>query len=231
VELRGWGAPDALRRAVEALAATRPSAADAAADRPPPALDKLVADWRAEPITALPPGRDAEPSRGPAPEVVLWGDYLDPGTRELDRELRRLLPPGLGIGYSFRHYPLDSSCDKALPSTYPGACLAARAAEAARVCGGAEARAGMHAWLMALGGRPEIESLQAEALRLELDPGAFLEALESNRTLEAVRSDIAGARRLGIRSIPFLFVAGRRVPRWEHEGEPVLGRILEEAGR
>ena len=221
VELRGWRAPAALTRAVEALAATRPAAADAQADRPPAALEKALADWRLEPVLL--------PAAGAELELVLWSDYLDAPTRELDRALRAFAAAHERVRYSFRHYPLDPSCVSGAPNLHPGACRAAGAAVAARALGGEPAAAALHAWLIERGGRFDDAAL-AEALGaagLEREP--FLAALAAPETRAAVAADVAEAKRLGIGSIPFLFVGGKRVPRWRLAGEPLLERLLDEA--
>jgi protein-disulfide isomerase len=230
VELRGWQAPEALRRAVLALAASAPAASGAEADRPPDALEKGLADWRGEPRVSL-PARAGEELASGAPEVVLWGDYLDPSTRELDRALRALLAAHPGVRASFRHYPLDPECVPSAPDRHPGACRAARAAEAARRLAGEAGFERFHAWLMEA--RPPLgaSELSAGARRAGLDPAAFDEALASEAVRAAVQADVEGARRLGIHSIPLLYVGGKRVPRWRVEGTPLLERLLDEALR
>lgn len=229
VELRGWRAPRALERAVEALAATQPPRATAASDRPPAALEKCLEDWRREPQVLVPaPGR----AGGAAPraqEIVLWGDYFDPATRALERELRAALGAERAALYSFRHFPLDSACDAKVPAQNPGACLAARAVEAAFALGGEPIFRAFHARVMESEGEPSASSLTRLAAELGLDPDAFAAALAAESTLASVSRDIANARRLGVTSIPALFVERRRVPRWRLEGEPLIERILAEA--
>ncbi len=227
VELRGWQAPRALQRAVEALAATRPPPGTADADRPPGALEKCLEDWRVEPAVTLPPAGRPDAVREPL--AVLWGDYLDPATRELDRRVRAALGERSSSLYSFRHFPLDPACDPSAPALHPGACLAARAAEAAFEVGGEASFRAMHERLMELADLPGEAALVQEARVLGLDAARFTGALTSGRTLALVRSDVASARGLGITSIPCLFVQQRRVPRWRLEGEPLVERILEEA--
>ena len=90
VEVRGWTVPNALAKAVDAVAATNPPPGDASHDRPPPAREKYIGDWRAQPALNLP--RDArEWTTGPSDasiRVVAWGDYQEPYTAKADIKLR-----------------------------------------------------------------------------------------------------------------------------------------------
>lgn len=230
VELRGWRAQRALERAVDALAATRPARATAAADRPPGALEKCLEDWRAEPTVLLPPpGRTGSGAAWSGGEVVLWGDYLDPLTRELDRRVRAFLGAERAALYSFRHFPLDPACDPKAPPLRPGACRVARAADAVFALAGARGFDAYHARLMESAGAPDEAALARLAAELGLESAAFTRALEDEATLASVRADVANARRMGVTSIPCLFVERRRVPRWRLEGELLVERILAEA--
>lgn len=230
VELRGWRAPEALRRAVLTLAASAPEARTAESDQPPRALEKGLEDWRAESRVVLPPGA-SEPAGSAPAAIVLWSDYFDPGTRELDRGIRAFLaahPELSAVRYAFRHYPLDPLCVPSAPDLHPGACLAARAAEAARRLGGEAGFARYHAWLMDARAPFDAAKLAAGASATGLDSAAFQEELASPGVAAAVRADVEAARRLGIHAIPLLYVDGRRVPRWRLEGAPLLERLLAE---
>lgn len=228
VELRGWRANEALRRAVLALAATAPAVSGPEGDRPPDALAKGLADWRAEPRVVLPVRAGEEPT-AEALEIVLWSDYLEPETRELDRALRAFREAHPGVRYSFRHYPLDPECEPSAPKRHHGACLAARAAEAARQLGGREAFERLHAALVDARAPFDAVQMSAAVRAAGLDPEGLAERLATGAPLAAVRADVEAARRVGIHSIPLLFVAGRRVPRWRVEGADLLERLLEEA--
>ncbi|HEX6885810.1 MAG TPA: DsbA family protein [Planctomycetota bacterium] len=229
VELRGWRAPQALRRAVEALAARAPAASGPEADRPPGALEKGLADWRAEPLLAL-GHRHGEGLAVPGQlEIVVWSDYLEPGTRELDRRLRAFQAAHPEVRYSFRHYPLDAECVPGVPRSNPGACLAARAAEAARHLGGEAAFEALHARLMETSGPlGRAEVLQA-AGAAGLDVPVLEATLEDPRWRARVEEDVAAAKRLGIHSIPLLVVGNRKVPRWRLDGVELLEPLLLEA--
>src|SRR6185503_1251954 len=151
-ELKNWNVlPDALPKAIAALAAANPAPAGPESDRPPRAADKAVADWREsiamawasrkQPWTIVP--EDA-PVR-----IMLFGDYLEPGTATADRTIRDAIAGRGDIRYEFRYYPIDQSCNSYVPRTmFPNACRAAAAAEAAGQIGGMEAFWRMHEWLL-----------------------------------------------------------------------------------
>lgn len=225
-EFRSWMRPGAVTKAVETVAA----AGISTEGRPLPAYEKYLADWRAQAARSLPPpGRGEQRVASPRVEVVLWGDYLEPNTRTLDERLRRALQGVNGASYSFRYFPLDISCNEELPRTlYPGACLAARAAEAAYRAGGQEALEVMHAFLMDSSGRPTRDEIEVQALGLGLGD-RFRAYLDSGEVARALQGDIENARAMTIRSIPLLFIAGKLVPRWKLEGASVPEAILAEA--
>jgi len=232
VELEGWNAPDALLRTVERVAAAGAEAGSAVDDRPPSALEKFVADWRRQPRRVLPEeerhhwfGEPAAPV-----EVVVWGDYQEESTVELDGRIRRALEGRTDVRYSFRSFPFDQSCNEKVPRTkHPAACLAARAAEAAARMGGEEAHRELHAWLMEHVEGLDEAGLRAAALELGLDPEGLSITMGTPAVADAIAEDARVGWALGLRSIPYLFVDGRHVPRWDLEGEPVLERIFDRA--
>ena len=232
VELKGWNARNAVERTVEAVAATNPPALTAASDHPPPALEKYISDWREGPKRRMQPdGHDF--SRGPANapvRIVVWGDYQEPYTAELDQRLRRILADQSDVRYSFRHYPIDESCNASTTRTlHPLACRASQAAEAAGRLGGAEAYWRMHEWLFANMDRFSDETLRAAAAEMNLDADALLAEMDTPEVAEAIEEDCLAGKRMGLRSIPFLFINERRVPRTRLEGQPVLQRMIEAA--
>lgn len=150
VELRGWDAKNAVTRTINAIAARNPPPLTAAADQPPPALEKCIQDWAENPVVPLPP-REHEWSLGPdgaATEVVVWGDYTEAGTAKADKIIREFLAGRDDVRYTFRHYPFDGNCNENIPyNRHPLACWAAHAAEAAGLLGGSDAYWKIHAWL------------------------------------------------------------------------------------
>ena len=227
VELRGWRAPHAIARAVEALLVNAPEVRGAEADRPPDALAKCLEDWRLEPRVEL-PRRVGAAATAAELEVVLWGDYLDAETREVDRRVRAFRAEHTPVRYSFRHFPLDPACVPSAPNAHPGACLAARWAEAARALAGEGGFERLHEELTRPGKLDEARLVTAAAAA-GLDAAALAAAAEAAPALAAVQADVAAARRVDVHSIPLLFVDGKRVTRWRLEGADLLERILTEA--
>ena len=151
IELKGWDAPNALKRTVEQIAATNPPARTAAFDHPPEASEKYVEDWEDEPQRSMPPDKQAwmlGPEKAKV-RVVVWGDYQEKGSSEADAVIRAYLTNHPDVSYTFRHYPFNSDCNPNLPyQRHPLACWASRAAEAAGRLAGSDGYWRMHAWLM-----------------------------------------------------------------------------------
>ncbi|RMF82978.1 MAG: hypothetical protein D6744_05565, partial [Planctomycetota bacterium] len=103
------------------------------------------------------------------------------------------------------------------------------AVEAAAIVGGEDAFWAMHDRMMAANAPIDDAWLGNAAAALGLDSAAFSEALASSEAGAAVADDVAIGKRIGVRSIPTIFVNGRRVPRWLRSGEPILGEIVAEA--
>jgi hypothetical protein len=226
VELRGWRAHEGLRRAVEVAASAAPDAAPTG-DQPQDALAKALEDWRLEPERALSRGRGDAREDG-AIDAVVWGDLLDEASRALERKVRALAAEEPRLRVSFRHYPLDGDCGVAV-NLHPGACLAARAVEAARRVAGDEAALRLRIRIVERAERPDESWLRAAVVELGLDEQAWAVALAAPETRRDVEQDLAEARALGIHEVPQLFVAEKRVPRWRLGELPVLERILAEA--
>ncbi len=231
VELRAWTLPGALGQAVERLLATDLAAADARADRPPPAAEKLVGDWLASPRVALPEGGHWTGAGADEAlvDVVVWGDQDEPSTRALERELAPLFAARPWARYSFRHFPLDRDANPHAPRTqHPGAGLAALLAEAAALVAGPEAFWSVHRWALAHDARDEA-ALRAALRGLGLDDAAVWRAAQGAAARAAVAEDARQGLALGLRSVPFLVVDGRPVPRWRAEGVVALAELLDRA--
>ena len=232
VELKGWNAPDALKRAVAAVAATNPPARTAADDHPPTALEKYLADWREQPQRPLPSGKRSWTLGSPdAPyKILLLGDYQEPFTALADQFIRQFVSEHPYTQYTFRHYPVNKECNPQVPDVrHPLACRAAQAAEAAGVLGGPNAFWKLHAWLMEHPKEFNDQALQAAAAQIGLDPGALLVTMATPEVQAAIADDITMGQQMGLQNVPWIIVDGRWVPRWLLEGEDVLGRIVNEA--
>ena len=229
---KGLFAKDAVIRTVEALAATNPSPATAAHDQPPLAFDKYIADWldgRKRPMPTDTHDRSLGPADAPA-RIVMWGEYQEPGTGRLDARLREIIADMPDVRYTFRHYPIDESCNPSATRTlHPLACRASQAAEAAGRLGGSEAYWRMHEWLFANIDEFNDETLCAAAIEMNLDPNALFAEMGSPEVAAAIEEDSRAGHGMGLRVIPFLFINERRVPRWRLEGQPVLETMIEKA--
>jgi protein-disulfide isomerase len=239
VELRGWNADaQALRRAVEAVAATGPVPRGSEEDRPPSAAERnrqeaerILSDWRRAPAIAL-PGREqpwTSASENAPVRVTLFGDLLERGTAGADRVIRDAAARG-DVRYEFRYFPLDKTCNPKLPrTTFPLGCSAARAAEAAGEVGGLDAYWRTHVWITEHQQGFSVEALRAAAPSLGLDPAELLARMNSPEVARVVAEDAGTGHRIGIPEIPRVFVNGRLLARWSLADQPILARVLEEA--
>lgn len=232
VEFKGIFAPDALTRTiVEVLAEDLPPRT-ARADSPPPARQKIVEDWLAQPERTFEPDQ-SDWTRG-APDakvrIILWGDYQEPYTAEADSLVRGFLEHREDASYSFRHFPVNQECNPLSQLTkHPLACLASRAAEAAGQVGGQAAYWEMHRWLFAHQGAVTPGTVEEKAAAMGLDRGTFRQALRGRDVEAAIREDCLATRQLALRSIPAFVVNDRYVPRYRFQNENLLELILEAA--
>jgi protein-disulfide isomerase len=136
----------------------------------------------------------------PAHELVEYGDFECPycgnAYPEL-KELRRRL--GDGIGFEFRHFPLDEK--------HPHAFAAAEAAEAARAQGRFWQ---MHDLLFENQRHLEHDDLVGYARELGLDVDRFERELRDGVHADKVRADRAAGEEAGVSGTPALFVDGAR---------------------
>ena len=245
VEFRGWQSPNALRRTVEAVAATNPAPAPTSLDRPPLAAQKYVDDWKTRPKTRLPRdqvarslGAESGAAVGSDPsilDVVVFGDFEEVNTATVDEQIRSALSKYPKVRYTFRHYPVNSGCNPTLPpnvpatSVHPMACVAAQCAEAAGVLGGEEAYWKMHEYLMDHWDQISEKGIRDFAASIGLDPDELIAASERAGVNAAIEEDCRAGKQMGLRGIPYVFIDGRPVPRAVREGDDVMARILAEA--
>ena len=135
-------------------------------------------------------------------QVICYGDYLCPASREVHSVVSQLLTAFEGkIHYAFRPFP---------PWQHqPPALLAARAAEAA-------GRQGhywpMHDALFRHKGRPDPDGLCDLAAGVGLHPERFHADLHDPALTRRLLARVEEGRRMGIRTAPALFVNGTRQP-------------------
>jgi protein-disulfide isomerase/uncharacterized membrane protein len=234
VELRGWNAPNAVRRAVEALAATNPPPLPPTADHPPLALEKLIEDWRQEPLREIQIGAK-EHVLGPAQatvQVVVFGDYRQDASSELYGILRDAAQRRGDVRVAYRQFPFNERCNSAVKRTmYEDACDAALAAEAAGLLADADGFWRMHDWLMASREPFDDRRLSDAAKELGFDPAALAAAAKSPEAQAEIERQCREAAQLGVNTVPTVFVNGRRVSRWKHVQTVIVDEIIEAARR
>jgi protein-disulfide isomerase len=233
VELKGWTAPDALVRAVEALAQVNPPQATSASDRPPLAAERYLADWEESPRKEVPP-RILSRAKGPAHApvtIVVVGDYAEPGSVEADAAVRALLAEhGEGMRYAFAHFPMNQACNSSVTFTkFESSCLSARAAQGALSVGGGDAFWRAHEWLMLQGARVKPDSFADGAAATGLDPGAWIASMSSQGVEQAIQDDARESLALGLTSIPAVYINGRLAPNWKVKQESLLPRLVDRA--
>jgi len=233
VELRGWTAPRALIRAVEGALAANPAPASPAADLPPDAPEKMVEDWRQQPVVQL-PERLFRRSMGKADApvtIVIFGDYQEPFTGEADSITRLFTTgPGANVRYAFAQFPVNQSCNPSCPVTkYPLACVAAKSAEAADLLGGTDGYWKMHAWLMSNRNMVNETSVKDAGAGLGMDAASFAEAMQQPQCQANITEDGATAIRLGLQSVPYIFVNGRVLARYKAGNENIIPRVIRAA--
>jgi protein-disulfide isomerase/uncharacterized membrane protein len=169
-------------------------------------------DWYTSlPIVTVPPLRDGLEKRPGVPvEIIEFFDFecghcrhshalttaLEARRREQVQVIRR-------------HFPLDPSCNEAVPHRlHSHACRAAEASECARLQGRFDDMADV---LFSEQGRLFEENLIYQAKKLGLDMDAFKHCLDSHETLQRVIEDCRAGAKLGITSTPTLLINGRMV--------------------
>lgn len=231
-ELKGVFAHEALSRAALALAATNPPPATSENDQPPPAIQKYIDDWRegtpqvpGEDIAAWPMGAE-----GAALHVVLWGDYQEPNTARADAMIRKFMAGRHDTQYLFRHYPVNQQCNPMSQlSKHPNACRMAQAAESAGLLFGTDGYWKMHDWLMQNQNTFSEDALREACKGMGFLPDALFVKMDSPEVAQGITHDAEVAKRLGLTSIPYIYVNQRFVPRWWREGDNILERVMEAA--
>jgi protein-disulfide isomerase/uncharacterized membrane protein len=237
VELRGFiGNPGALTRTVDDLAATHPPPGSPAQDQPPRAAAKYVDDWAGEQARNI-VNAPRTWAIGPADakvQIVMWSDYQQPLTAELDKAIRDVIAAGHSVRYIFRHYPFDKSCNPNVPDTmHPWGCTASRAAEAAGVLGGNDGYWKMHDFLLAHQTGLNEDLLRSAAAAAGVDFAAFSAKMSDPDVQGAVVQDAQAGQQYYRQGIPIVYINGRWVARWKLDGDKILERIAEriEAGK
>ncbi|MCZ6815749.1 MAG: DsbA family protein [Planctomycetota bacterium] len=234
VELRGVRRADSVVRAIESLRKKQLPALTAEADHPSGAPEKYLAEWRDAPVQGLPAGERSR-ALGEASAVVrivMWGDYQGPFTPSIDIAIRSLLEGRTDARYSFRYFPVNKSCNPVVATfEHLGACLAARCAESAALVGGNDGFWKMHNWLMRNPDRVFDIAIRRAAEEIGLDADELFRTMNLNSVNAAIEEDARAAVETGLKRTPWLFINGKRVPRFLGDADQILGLIIEEAAR
>lgn len=163
---------------------------------------KRTAEIRLEPPAPPRLPVQADPGRvrpsGDAPVTVLaFCNFESPHCARLQRTLSQVVPlfPGV-VRVAERDLPLEFHRHAGLAS------------EAARCAAEQGNYWRFHDLLYSSGGPPDRAMLERAARGTSLDPAAFAACLDDGRYVDAVASDVALARSLGLSTVPAVFVNG-----------------------
>lgn len=202
------------------------------------AAGKLYGDWRRGKVYS-PPGGEGLAWRGAGPvEIIVWGDYQEPYTKELNSEIAVLLERyGDKVSFAFRYFPIDESCNTGV-SGYTikneGSCYLSKLVEAVFVIGGVDARWEMHDWIMSQGGpiNPGVATAYAAGI-VEEDTKTVRAVTNSAEVGNRMRLDILSKNQVRKRGVPTLTIGGKLVPKWRDDSvdaQTLLQGIVDEAG-
>ena len=225
-----YGGQDSLTRVIEsvgvAVASGRPTGV-----APPSALEKLIEDWRVARTRKFPDHGRLAWKGGGTVEIIIWGDYQTETTRKLDALMKEVLVSDERAAYSFRHFPIDDSCNsgvKNYKTQYAGSCAMARVVEAVDLLCGNEARWQVHDAFMFAQPSVDLDSLAEVAASIcDNSKENIVSAALSQDVESRLRTDIQSKLSVWRRSVPVLVIDGRFVPRWEMEGTTAKETVLQ----
>jgi protein-disulfide isomerase/uncharacterized membrane protein len=177
-----------------------------------PSAEDVVADYEAAPVVDLPIDT-ADPILGPTgarARLVVFSDAFCPFCRGFWSGIRKFTAKyGEDLQVVYKHFPLDSPCNAAVPaSVHPLACNAGLALEAANAQGQFWA---YHDALSTPRSTGKENPLIFAARNLGLDMDRFTAGLKAPGTKERLEGDVALGVRLGVTTTPALFLNGRRL--------------------
>jgi predicted DsbA family dithiol-disulfide isomerase len=233
VELRGWNSAQALTRSVQTVLSTAPAVAKIGIDVAPDAAAKFVEDWRAMPILKVDPAllRNAQGPNDADVDVVVWGDFMEPGTAEVDGMFRLFATPQKpNIRYTFMQFPVNRNCNSSIQITkFENTCRAARVAKAAEILAGPDGYWKVHDRLFINKGELSDAMIEGIAMELGLNANDMWEAMALPDTQAMIDREAAAAMTLGLKSIPFVLVNGKQLTRFKAEHENIIPRIISAA--
>lgn len=173
----------------------------------------------AQPVFNVPVSPD-DPVLGPADSkftVVVYSDFLCPACQGLNLMLeeyfKKYFPGQFRIVY--KHFPLDTVCNKAIPHTmHPSACAAAVAAEAVLKLRGNDPFWKMHDAFFANAGKFTRQWAIDKAGELGIPEQEYIDRINTYAVWERIHRNIAEAKQLGVDSTPAMFFNGRLLKPW-----------------
>ena len=141
--------------------------------------------------------------------IVEFSDFECPACGHAFGDLRNLVRTRSDVKLVFRHFPLDSRCNREMKQQlHPDACQAAAAAE----CAGQQDRFWeYHDLLFEHQKALDRDSLFRYARDLGLDITQFRTCLDDPATMARIAEDVSAGAHLGIESTPTIFINGRRI--------------------
>lgn len=170
-------------------------------------------------------------AENPTVRVVMFHDHRCELCSEAEGKILEVLKSRRDVAFSVKQWPFDSLCNPQMfgASPHPGACLAARMAEAAGLLGGSDAFWRMHKWLVEKGGRVDADEAVAYAKEIGLDPEKFRAAMNSPDVEDFIQADISEGTAYGLASTPMIFVNGYHLQGWQSPG--ALPAMIERVGQ
>ena len=153
---------------------------------------------------------EGDPTLGPAGapiHVIEFSDFFCPACQRASKINAVILANHRrDLAFTFKNYPLDSSCNDKVPRVvHPGACQVASAGECASLQG--------RFWPFhdrVFGAMPNypLSNIERDAEAVGLDMARFRACLQSGEGMEAVKRDVAEAAKIGVPSTPTYVVNG-----------------------
>ena len=198
---------------------------------PPTTAVKYVEDWRDGVVRVIPDTMNVSKGRSTDKHsIVLFADYTDPTTRELNARVEALREKYPGIRYNILAFPKNPDCNAIISpkfkDAYPTGCDAARAVKAAGKLGGQRAYWAMIDFLMANGQQVTVPEIIAAAPGMGLDENELAAAMSSREIEGMLQTDLLRGKSWNIRSVPAIYVDGKHIPRWRLEDEPIVERVV-----
>ena len=189
---------------------------------PPSATEKMFEDWRRG-KEYVPPGTDTLQWMGSGDiEVVVWGDYQEPYARELNKEATTLAENNANVKYSFRHFPIDESCNAGVSGyvkKYDGSCALSRVVESVSLLGDNDNRWEMHNWIVSQEAPVSLPlALEYASSLVGEDVQTIQEVMNSAEVGAKMRVDILSKNQVRRRGAPILTIQNKYVPKWKNDG-------------